>query len=309
MALDLLCFGELTIDEISDTEGVIGEGSTKLTATGRFFGGRGANVSVYSSFFGLHVGLVGSVGNDTEGLEYRKHLASKGIDTACFYETRGAHTNKCFIFNGNDKPYIFFYGGALLEERSEYLSHIKTSVNRQEHKIAFCTSPDSEVNRIALNASNASTKVFAPSSSIYGYSANDLSECLGKADLVFLNQNEAEFLEKQTGAPLSSIVEGPGTKLLIKTLGKNGSEAMSKEGRTAIAPCRASRVVDANGAGDAFAAAFTATYFKTKDAYYSGRIASAVSSFVVEERGCQSRMPTEKEILERAGVKQWKTYE
>jgi ribokinase len=297
--LEILCCGELTIDEISEAGSISGEGSLKLSSTGRFFGGRGGNASVYASMFGVSVGIMGAVGEEIGGQEYVKHLISEMVDVENLYYNKKAHTNKCFIFNGQEGSKIFFYGGALLEEREPYLEHLSSRIAKIEHRMLYSTSPDPEVNYILLKNSEAGIKCFGPSSNIYSYLKKEAEACLGNSDILFLNEDEGEFLERLLQKKMQEIIKEFNLKFIVKTLGHRGGEIIAEDSVLKIPPYEASGVIDTSGAGDAFAGAFMANYYKTEDLSYSGNIASATASFVVEQAGCQSRMPTREEIFER----------
>lgn len=298
--LDILCCGELTIDEISTTEKITDDHkSAILKSTGQYYGGRGGNFSVYSSLFDVRVGLVSAISHDPESLEYKKHLASKNIDISNLFENAKAHTSKCFIFSEGEKNRIFFYGGALQEERKNYLNHVKNAVNRIGHNIIYCTSPDQEINTTALINSKAETKIYGPSNSLYTHSKESIVECLSNTDMLFLNQHESEFIEEQLKMRPKDIAKEFGIKLLIKTLGGAGSQLISEQETIHIPPFKSEKVLDTTGAGDAFAGAFIANYLKTKDLVYSGKVASAVASFVIEEMGCQTNIPTLEKIMQR----------
>ena len=298
--LGILCCGELTIDEISEATSISGEGSLKLNSTGRFFGGRGGNAAVYASIFGVSVGIIGAIGDDAESREYVEHLLSKKVDVENLYYNKKAHTNKCFIFNGEEGSKIFFYGGALLEERESYLEYLKKGISKIDHDFLYCTSPDPEVNFILLRDSKARTKCFGPSSNIYSYLEKDAEACLSNSDILFLNGDEGRFLERLFGKKMEDIVEEFNLKFIVKTLGSLGSQIIFKDSLLKISPCKATKVVDSSGAGDAFAGSFMANFYKTGDPSYSGRMASAAASFVVEQAGCQSRIPTREGVSGRA---------
>jgi ribokinase len=299
--LDILCCGELTIDEISIAEKIVdSQASSKLKSTGQFYGGRGGNFSVYSSLFGARVGVVAAIGRDLEGSRYRSYLNSKNINTDYLFETARANTSKCFIFNDDEKTRIFFYGGALKTEYGAYLDSVKDAVKKIKHDIIYCTSPDQEMNQAALINSDAETKIYAPSSNIYMHPKESVTECLRAVDVLFLNQTESDFLEKQLEMSTNEMINEFKIKILIKTLGKAGSRIITRENIIDIPSFKPEKVLDSSGAGDAFAGAFVANYLKTKDLAYSGRIASAAASFVVEEVGCQTNIPTPEKIMKRA---------
>lgn len=296
---DILCCGELTIDEISETSSLAEKGSVKLKSTGKFFGGRGGNFAVYAALTGLHVGVVGSVGSDSEGVEYRNRLTERHIDISHVYNNKKAHTCKCFIFSDKEKSQIFFYGGALIEEREDYLDYLKKSVNGTKHQTLYCTSPDAEVNAVLLRASRSDMKAFGPSSNIYSYSLENAKSCLENTDILFVNEHEAEFIKKLLGIDMSELQPEFEMKAIVETMSGRGSRIFADDSVLEIRPFKADAVADPNGAGDAFAGAFMADYCDSEDMAHAGRFASAAASFAVEKMGCQSMIPTVKMVLER----------
>lgn len=299
--LDILCCGELTLDEISIAEKLTdNESSAILKSTGHYFGGRGGNFSVYSSLFDVNVGIAAAIGNDPEGQEYKNYLASRKIDVSNLFENAKTHTSKCFIFREGKKNRIFFYGSALQEQREAYLEYIKKAVKKINTKAIYCTSPDQEINKIALADSGARTKIYGPSSNMYAHSKESFADCFGNTDILFLNQNESDFLERLLQKGVKEIISEFGIKLFIKTLGEKGSQIITEMETINVPACKPKKVLDTSGAGDAFAGSFTANYLKTKDILYSGKIASAVASLVVEEIGSQTNMPTIEKIMQRA---------
>jgi len=288
------------MDEISTAEKITdSETSVILDSTGHYYGGRGGNFSVYSSLFDVNVGLSAAIGHDSEGMAYKDYLVSKNIDVSNLFESAKTHTSKCFIFREGKKNRIFFYGSALQEQRETYLDYIKKTVNKIGHKAIYCTSPDPEINKIALVESKAGTKIYGPSSNIYSHPKEDITECLRNTDILFLNQNETDFLERLLKKKANDIIKEFDIKLLIKTLGEAGSQLITDKETINVPPCKPQKVLDTSGAGDAFAGSFTANYLKTKDLLYSGKVASAVASLVVEEIGSQTNIPTIEKVMQR----------
>lgn len=80
-------------------------------------------------------------------------------------------------------------------------------------------------------------------------------------DIAFfgLSPRNAALIDK-----LQSLAERAG-KLFVVTLGPDGSQALSKEGRLTCPAAPADKVVDTTGAGDTFAAAFLCEYCVSKD--------------------------------------------
>ncbi|HUB92500.1 MAG TPA: PfkB family carbohydrate kinase [Candidatus Saccharimonadales bacterium] len=298
---DILCLGELAIDYISNTDLITDNPSSViLKSLEKFYGGMGGNFSVAASLFRSDVTVVGYLENDSEGRDYKSYLSSKGVDLSNVLESKWASHARCFIFNQKEKTRIFFYSGALAEEPRRYIRHASALVNKIASSAVYCGSMNQELNNFYLAESRAGIKAFAPAHNTYLISKADFKDCLERTDVLFLNSHESEIIERMFGMGPSQIAKKFNVGVLIKTLGKKGSQIIV-DGRTnIIPPCKASRELDHNGAGDAFAGGFLANYVKTRDPIYSAKMASSIASFVVEEVGCQTGIPVVEKVIDRA---------
>jgi sugar/nucleoside kinase (ribokinase family) len=64
-------------------------------------------------------------------------------------------------------------------------------------------------------------------------------------------------------------------------------------------PAYRTNVVDASGAGDAFNAGLIAAHLRGYDIYEAVKVGNATASYIVEEWGCQTNLPTWNQVLER----------
>ncbi len=297
----ILCCGEVTLDEICAADGVDGDSvSVKLRSRGLFYGGRGANFSVFAGLFGIKTSLLGAVGTDQESRAYVDYLRGLGIETSGLFEIPGGYGSKCFIFNEGERTRIFFYGGALLERREEYIAHVSRKVATMEHALIYCTSPEQEINAACLLSSGAQTKCYAPSSNIYTHSTESVTRCLESTDILFLNERESRFIENSLGMGLEEVAGKFKIKVIVKTVGERGCIIIEGGKEFSVPSCRPERVVETTGAGDAFAGAFAANYIRTGDAVRSAGVAAAAASFVVEKVGCQTNVPDVDRVMRRA---------
>src|SRR5439155_21924864 len=90
--------GSLNIDLIASVESLPTIGET-VPAMGliRRFGGKGANQAVAAARQGAKVSMIGCVGSDPEGREYRKRLNTEGISSAGISTTEKAPTGTALI--------------------------------------------------------------------------------------------------------------------------------------------------------------------------------------------------------------------
>ena len=95
-------------------------------------------------------------------------------------------------------------------------------------------------------------------------------------------------------------IDGIDKPLVVCTCGSKGTEAKIDGEMFHIPVVEAKRVVDATGAGDSFRAGYYAGLYNGYDKHESLVIASAMASFIVEEVGALTAMPTFDEVMERA---------
>lgn len=298
---DILCLGELAIDFISNTDLITDNPSSViLKSFQKFYGGMGGNFSVAANLFKSDVTVLAYLEDDPEGRDYRNYLKKKKIDVSNVLESKWASHPRCFIFNQGDKTRIFFYAGALIEEPKRYFDHASSLVNKISAKALYCGSMSSELNGFYLSESKSKIKAFAPAHNTYIIPKDKLKSCLENTDILFLNEHESKIVEKMFDSNIYGIARTFGIDILIKTLGKDGSQVIIDGKPNEIIPCRAARELDHTGAGDAYSGAFLANYVKTNDPIYSARMASATASFVVEEIGCQTGLTGAERIMERA---------
>jgi sugar/nucleoside kinase (ribokinase family) len=85
---------------------------------------------------------------------------------------------------------------------------------------------------------------------------------------------------------------------IIVTYGAKGSSVMTRE-RSFDVPVVKANLIDPTGAGDSFRAAFLVAFLKGEELEMCAKIASSVSSFIVEKYGAQTNIPTWKEAIAR----------
>src|SRR5690242_7683430 len=75
--------GSLNVDLIASVERLPEEGETvPATRLLRRFGGKGGNQAIAAARQGAKVSMIGCVGSDAEGREYRQRISREGIASA-----------------------------------------------------------------------------------------------------------------------------------------------------------------------------------------------------------------------------------
>lgn len=300
-SFDIFCVAEVAVDHIADANEITDNASsTLLHSVKRYYGGMGGNFSAVASIFNTKIGILAAIGeNDPDSNDYKKYLEGKKINTDYLLQTEWSSISKCFIFNEKEKQRLFFYPGTSAHEIEKYMEHAKKLVSEVNSKALYVAFTDFELNKFYLEKYNAKIKSYAPAHNTHRHSKKDFSGCLEFTDILFVNENEAKIMEKTMDMGIFQIAKDFDIEVIARTMGRDGSEIIIDGSPFAIPPCKARRMRDPSGAGDAFAGAFMANYIKTDDAVLSAKIASATASFIVEEIGCQTGIPNIEAIENR----------
>ncbi len=296
--IDVVALGTTTMDKIGLSNLITDSHfTTQIRSMKKYFGGRGPNFAVFSKKSGAKTMLVSVVGDDDDGITYMKYLRKMGVDTSGIYEQSGASTDTFFMFKEKEKFRAFFYPGS--DHNSKQLKeHTRKAILSEKYKVLYCTWPMPQLNMLALSLkkpSRSALHVFAPGQNFYLYTKKEAELCLKNTDIFILNEHEYGIAAKHYGSATAMIKKFDMCAVIV-TFGGKGTVIVQKEGKIHVPSFAADKVVDTTGAGDAFAASLIANFVKNKNLWKSARIASAVASFVVEDIGPQTRIPTTKEV-------------
>ena len=262
------------------------------------YGGTGGNIARIAARLGVPTALASFVGEDFSG-EYRSALERDGVDLEDLRSVPGYGTPTVWIFSdpkGNQTavvdqgPMAHASKFALLTHavESSRIVHLGTGRPEYYRRVA------------ALAARHGKVIAFDPSQEIhYVYTATSFLDLLRRADYFFGNEGETlaalRFTHLRRPRDLLRHVD-----VVVRTLGKRGSEVTEADGTTKIPSLRPRRVVDVTGAGDAYRAGFYAGLHRGYDPVRCAVLGSSVASFVVEAAGTQTNIPTWNQTLRRA---------
>lgn len=289
--LDLLSIGTATIDIYYKGESLTEKNNRfELAHGGKYFadefyeglGGGGANVAIGLSNYGVEVGLMATIGNNS----FTKLINEKLQNSKVQYE------DFCDIVDG-----YFNISSILLTQKGE-----KTVINYRANDKAIFENQDDFAKLISAKSiymANLSkvpldTRIealqFAKKHNIKVFANLNVTDCrrdieeiihfIRHVDVMFLNGYEFADLVKvpyQTIDFASKIVDKYALfnhdDLLVITDGKNGSYAYFENKVYHQKALEAKNVVDTTGAGDGFTAGFLASYLtggSIKDSLKSG---------------------------------------
>ncbi|MDO8625909.1 MAG: carbohydrate kinase family protein [Candidatus Magasanikbacteria bacterium] len=258
------------------------------------WGGTAGNIAYTLSLLGNEVLIASALGSDSR--EYLAHLRTKNINTEYILKDSARLTASAYITTDiDDNQVTAFYNGPLDLAASLDFRPLQKSVTLA---LISPTNKDVMIKHLRESRSLGWTTVFDPGQQLTAFKSEELTACLGQANIVIGNDYEIRLLEKQSGLTTADILKS--SDLIITTLGAKGSVISTQDGQIiAIAPCKPNSVDDPTGAGDAYRAGFCAGYEHSLPLKTCGQMGAVAASFAIETYGTQAHTFTKIEFAER----------
>lgn len=261
-----------------------------------FDGGAAANVAVVGATLGLNTSLVSAVGGDFKNTSYYQKMEDLNINTDSLIIVPGEETPTAFVLtNDNDDQISYFYWGAAKEFEESKIP--KKAINNTE-AIHLATGDPNFNWKCSKQAKEEDLLIsFDPGQDLGMYSTKKLRDVLENTTILFGNHYEIERICESLEVDIQGLRE-LGPKIIVKTCGAKGSEIYSDDDKIVIDAIKTT-ANDPTGAGDSYRAGFLSRFLNGESLYESGKFASTVSSFIVEEQGCQTKAPNFGDAFER----------
>lgn len=246
-----------------------------------FFGDCSINVAAAASALGAGAALATVVGDDFETSGYRDHLEALGVDLRGVVIHPGATSG----WNLN----ISTPGGS-----SFCISHRDASRFQDSYTVpgelvteAQWLVVSESFGRYTLDAARLAHSAGVPVAlnGMVGSAGPLAAEFLNVASLLVINRAEMDAMSEMVGPD-----GGPSRRVV--TEGSRGAQVIDGERQWHVEAVEPRRVADPTGAGDAFTAATVVGLCSGLALPDAARLGSAAASFVVEEVGCQTNLPT-----------------
>lgn len=294
--------GSLAYDHIMDFPGLFRDHfipgklhninlSFNLSTLRENFGGTSGNVAYSLNLLGEDSSIIATAGKDFE--RYRVYLESIGIMTDDIHINDGEMTASAYIMTDEaDNQIAGFYPGALA---TPYGSDFAPSAGSLAIISAGClddmrTLPDKF-------RGHGVPFLFDPGQAILAMTGNDLRNGMTDASAVFANDYEFAMIAEKTGLREKEIVQL--AKVLVITLGSEGSRVVTAEGEKIIKAVPAAELKDPTGAGDAYRAGYIKGLLTGLPPHICAQLGSTVAVYAVESYGTQNHKFTLPELRER----------
>ena len=258
-----------------------------------FYGDCSGNIAAVAAKLGTKVRLISVVGNDFASSGYENHLRCLRVDldgVTVIPDSPSGHNYNCFAPNG-DGFCISRQGAAALQNeamvQTEWFLGVKYAV--------ICEAFSEYSLRAAQFAKMCGAKVIL--SGMVGDRNPLMKEFLDAADILFINRSEYQRLVQSAGE--SEIFTEYGLERIYLTCGAEGARVLTATDERIIPTIPGKRVKDPTGAGDAFVAGTIAGLLRGWTPEEAAKVGAASSSFIIEEFGCQTNLPTWEAAIQR----------
>ncbi|GAB7018473.1 PfkB family carbohydrate kinase [Halostagnicola sp. A-GB9-2] len=257
------------------------DGEASIRSQRQSGGGSAANVATALAGLEVETGLVGSVGDDENGLLAKRDLEDAGVSVDGLRIVEDAATSVKYLLVtesgavsvlGNDGVNEAIRAADVNPERIESADHVH--LTGQRPKTA------AEIARVATRS--GSTVSFDPGRRL---GDREYGETLALSDIIFANDREIDAMV-DADEDVTEFTEGT----VVAKHGEDGGEVHTPSESFVHSGFEIDSV-DTSGAGDAFAAGFLASTLRTDDAEAALEYANACGALAASRKGPRS-VPT-----------------
>jgi len=295
----IVVIGSSNVDLIMKMDHLPGKGETVTDADFmQVFGGKGANQAVGAVRAGGNVAFINCAGDDAYTSKMLDNFRKDGLDINYVFQEKGIASGHALVMIGGEgNNYLSVAPGANYKLTPEKIDEAMPVIDEAVMIIMQYEIPAETIKYVFNIAEKKNIPVlwnFAPAREF------DLTY-LAKTSILVVNETEAGFL---SGVPVETNEEveaaavklrAMGAKLVIITLGKRGSFALSENDKMYMEAFKVN-VVDTTSAGDVFCGTLAVAIVEGKNLEESLRFASAASALCVTKIGAQPSAPTRADI-------------
>lgn len=278
----------------------LGEALWDMLPSGKQMGGAPANFVYHVSQFGLQGVAVSALGQDALGDELMGCFEKVGLRVEMPRVEYPTGTVQVSVDAAGVPSYEIKTGSAWdnipFTPRIEALARRATVVCFGSLAQRSPVSRDTIARFLDLLPAD-SLKVFDINLRQHFYSKEIVEESLNRSDILKINDEELEIVERMLGiddlseeAAIRCLMETYGLGMVILTCGTAGSRVYSSEGVSVMDTPKVA-VVDTVGAGDAFTGAFVAAVLRGCPVRKAHELAVEVSAYVCTCAGAMPRLP------------------
>lgn len=260
-------------------------------------GGAAANITFGMAQLGLHPTLLGSVGTDFD--DYRSWLDRHGVDTESVHISDVHQTARFVCTTDADGNQIAtFYAGAMADARLIELAPVAERLSRIDLLLISPNDPVAMANHAEECRFRDIPFVADPSQQLSSMTAQEITNLLEGAAMLFTNEYEAALIRERTGLTDDEIMQR--VPVRITTLGAKGAIVQQRgEPDISVGVVPEDWKADPTGVGDAFRAGFVTGMSWGVDFERCAQIGATLAAYVIETVGTQEYTFTPVEFSDR----------
>jgi ribokinase len=323
-AFDVIGLGALNVDRIYSVPQVITDGAQLIEEVVVDAGGCSANTAYALAKLGLRCGFLGAVGDDADAQIVLRSFDEVAVDTGHIMRKAGVVTGSVLAFadeEGNRAMYAEPGANALFEPKDLDAAYLADA--RLVLFSSFGGNIPLAVERSAVEALPPSAVIALSIDSLLAHGGLDaLAELVSRCNIIFANADE---LRELTGLELPTAAEALvdlGCQTVVLTFGRGMARQLwmeteeaaeerrelpivcwllSRDSRWALSalPTHEGPVIDATGAGDAFAAGFLWGLLEGEPLSRCASLGHVAAGFCLASMGCRAGLPTREALLAR----------
>lgn len=258
-------------------------------------GGTAGNIAYNLALLNTPPLLLATAGDDFS--EYKKFLKEAGVDISGVQMVAGEATSMAMILTDTKNNQITaFHPGAMNQTDSLSLGGTLGS---------FCviapTKPEAMARAVKECKELGIPYLYDPGMQLPRLTDEDLVDGILGAEILIANDYEMGLIESRVGSQkaLALQAESRKPKIIITTLGAEGSVIESEGKKIKVGAARPEQVLDPTGAGDAYRAGFLAGFLRGFELKVCGQIGSVASCYVVEKYGTTNHTFTIEQFSKR----------
>lgn len=261
-------------------------------------GGKGSNQAVCAAQLGGNVRFIGCIGNDVYAQSVRKLYEQVGVNAEHLFVESSSHTGvSAILIDQNGDNMISTVPGSNLLLSPAHIDLAEPVIAQSRILASQLEGPlDTYLYALKTAKKHGVTTLLDPAPAV------PLSdEFYAHTDWITPNETEAEILTGVNVATMENAVRAGkilcerGVGAAIMKLGERGCVHVTSKTETYY-PAHSVSMVDATGAGDAFAGGFMAALAEGKTSEEALKIANIVGALSVTKIGVVNAFPTREEI-------------
>jgi ribokinase len=321
---DVIGLGALNIDRIYSVPQVVADGAQMIDEVAVDAGGCSANTTYALAKLGLRCGFLGAVGDDADAEIVLRSFVEVGVDTSHIVRKPGVVTGSVLAFadeEGNRAMYVESGANALFEPEDLDAAYLASA--RLVLFSSFGGDIPLAVQRAAVEALPPTATTALSIDALLAHGGLDaLTELVSRCTITFANADE---LSELTGLGLPAAAEALldlGCQTVVVTFGRGTAHQswmetevtaeerrelpivcwlISRDDRWALSalPTHEGPIVDATGAGDAFAVGFLWGLLAGEPLPRCASLGHVAAGFCLASMGCRAGLPTREALLAR----------